>query len=394
MMGVPARLGETLWTLLAVAAAIAPGAVAAASDRFVPADPKFVVADLRQAQPDDELRPLLAAWRAAPAAELPAVALATAYLERARNLQEPRYFGRAEAVLAPVATQPAAGTASRRLYAEVLQFRHDFAGATALLDRLLRDNPRDTDARMRRAALRLTRGDFAGARADCAQLAASPGDMTAAGFACLAQSLAGTGDLDRANALLQALPGMPVEPAAQAYLLATRAELAERSGRESQAIADYCRALQLRPGDTAVRAALADLLVQQGEAGDAAAVLAVDRPNIALLVRSVALARGMQREALLKRAHDWMRIETERGDAGHHREAALLALAAGDSFAALAAASRNFEEQRELADVRLLARAAAQAADSQALRRLDDWLRATGFRDPVTENILTRSRRS
>jgi hypothetical protein len=54
----------------------------------------------------------------------------------------------------------------------------------------------------------------------------------------------------------------------------------------------------------------------------------------------------------------------------------------------LAAARLNFENQRELADVRVLARAAMQARDPEAQRSLREWLQDTGFQDAVTEDIL------
>ena len=125
-----------LLALLAVAAATG---VAAAADRFVPTDSGFVVANVRQAQPDERLRDLLLAWRANPATA-ESVALASAYIERARSLREPAFFGRAEAVLAPLASKPDAKGSLRRLYAEILQYRHDFAGAENLLDALLASN--------------------------------------------------------------------------------------------------------------------------------------------------------------------------------------------------------------------------------------------------------------
>jgi tetratricopeptide (TPR) repeat protein len=375
--------------VLAVAAATP---VAAASDRFVPADPAFVVAELSSSAPDAELRQLLGEWRAAPAEEPAALALAAAYLRRARALDEPRFQGRAEAVLAPFASRGGAHAETLRMQAQVLQFRHEFAGAQGLLDRLLREHPHDADARLRRAALRLTRGDFAGARADCAQLAAAGSGFAAPGFACLAQSLASQGDLRRARGLLHALE-VPADRTQRSYLLATRAELAERAGEVTLAANDYREALRLTPDDDALRASLADLLVGAGHTDEAASVLAVDRPSLGLLVRRAALAGGATRQALSTRAHDWLRVEAARGDAGHHREAALLALATGDDAAALTAASRNFDLQRELCDVRLLARAAVRRKDPVATGRLRDWLLTTGFEDVVTQGILASGAR-
>lgn len=72
----------------------------------------------------------------------------------------------------------------------------------------------------------------------------------------------------------------------------------------------------------------------------------------------------------------------------------MLALVDADAAGALAAARRNFEGQKELADVRVLARAARAARDPAALAELRRWLSDTGYRDSVTEGILDEHSRS
>ncbi|HEU4779902.1 MAG TPA: tetratricopeptide repeat protein [Steroidobacteraceae bacterium] len=389
MMRGPARL----MALLAVAAATQ---VAAAADRFVPSDPDFVVATVRTAQPDEKLLPLLAAWRADRAAAPTTVELAVAFIERAQTLREPMYFGRAEAVLAPLASKPGASATLRRLYAQVLQYRHEFAVAESLLDAVLREAPHDEDARLLRASVRLVRGDFSGARADCAQLVAAGGDGAMPGFACYAEALAGGGHLDRALALLDTVSGDrgSNETSARAYLLATRAELRERGDDLAGSIVDYREALRLAPDDDSIRAALADALASHGQPDEARKLLVIDKPSLALLVRSAALAEGPRRTELAGRARSWLALETARGDALHYREAAMLALINADPARALADARRNFEAQKELADVRVLARAARAARDAATLAALRQWLRETGYRDSVTEGILGASLRS
>jgi hypothetical protein len=368
-MGGPARL----LALLAVAAATyAQGAVAAASDRFVPVDPGFVVASIRQAQPDEELLPLLEAWRADRASTSTTATLAAALIERARSLREPAYFGRAEAVLAPLASRTDAAATLRRLYAEVLQYRHEFAAAEALLDAVLSDEAHDEDSRLLRASVRLVRGDFDGARADCAQLAAAGGRTAVPGFACFAEALAGGGDLTRGLALLGTVPA-----SGSAYLLATRGELRERNNDTPGAIEDYQAALKLAPGDDSIRAALADALAMSAMNKEAVELLAIDKPSVALLVRSAALVKGASRSELAARANSWLALEAARGDPLHFREAAMLALA-----------RTNFEKQKELPDVRVLARAALAAGDTGALSGLRRWLLETGYRDSVTTSIL------
>jgi hypothetical protein len=311
-------------------------------------------------------------------------------MERARSLREPSYFGRAEAVLEPLATEPGAGSMARRLYAQVLQYRHEFAAAEGLLDMVLREDSRDDDARLLRASVRLVRGDFEGARADCALLAAAGGAVAVPGFACFAEALAGGGHLERGLNLLNIVPAdqRNAEASASAYLLATRAELRERSDDAAGAIADYRAALSLAPHDDSIRAALADVQAAQGKTEEAQAVLAVDKPSVALLVRSAALANGSSRADLAARTGAWLALEAARGDALHFREAAMLALIEGNPARALAAARRNFQEQKELPDVRVLARAARAARDSSALSALRQWLLETGYRDSVTAGIV------
>lgn len=380
-MGGPARY----LTLLAFAAAAQ--LAAAATDRFIPADPGFVVASLDRA-PDPGLHALVVAWRAEPAGDA-ATALATALLERARTLREPNYVGRAESVLAPLTEHGTA--AQRRLHAETLQFRHAFTRAESLLDAVLSEDPRDSAARTQRASIRLVRGDFPGARADCARLVAAADSSAAIGVACLAEALAGTGDMERGRVLLATFPIDRADLRARAYLLTVRAELAERASDSVAAIADYRAALALDPHSDPIRAALADALLARGEREAARRVLDIERPSLALLLRQALAANGSERATLDARVRDWLGLERARGDATHHREAALLALAAGRSAEALAAARANFEIQRELPDVRVLAGAAVAARDAGAQRALRAWLDSTGFDDAVSERILAGS---
>ena len=369
--------------------AVAAAAQAAAADRFVPSDPKFVVANVKAALPDPQLRELIARWRQNPSEEAASVALAEGFLERAHRLREPMYIGRAEAVLAAAVRRPAVSSTAQRLYAQTLQYRHDFSAAEGVLGNALRAAPYDAAARAQRASLRLVRGDFAGARADCSRLLSSGGAGQAIALACLAQVQASSDRLSQAQSLLAAYPAPPAHDAAiRAYWLTVRGELNERANQLDRAIADYVAALALAPANDAIRATLADALVARGEPHEARELLAVERPGLALLVRRAACAQGAERDALRAQAAAWLALEAARGDSIHRREAALLALDGGDASQALLAARANFQQQKELADVRLLARAAVAASDAEARQQLGDWLRSTGYRDAVTEEIL------
>lgn len=383
----PARL--LTWLVVAVTAQCA----VAAPSRFVPANAVFMVANVSRAAPDAALRQRILAWQTQPT-RATRVALAEEFLDRARRLREPMFTGRAEALLAPAVTGGTASADERRLYAYTLQYRHDFIQAAALLDGILAATPHDAAARVQRASIRLVRGDFPGARADCAQLLAAGARTAAIGAACLAESFAGSGALARGLALLENFStGANADAASHAYLLTVRAELSERAGRPNDAAADYTAALELTPESDSVRAALADLMLARGEFTAAAALLNVDRPSLALRVRQALAARGTEQARLRPRAADWLDLERSRGDATHGREAAMLALDAGNHADALRAARANFDTQRELPDVRVLARAAVASGDADALRFLRQWLASTGFADTVTAAILAGAAR-
>lgn len=388
-MKLPAR---TIAVLAFAAATVAPTAVAAAN-RFVPDDPGFIVANVERFAPDAALRPLLEAWRSDRGSPAASRALAAAFIERARTLREPAYFGRAEAVLEPLIELPDTGGALRRLHAEVLQFRHEFSAAEQLLDGVLRTDPRDASSRALRASIRLVRGNFAGARADCAQLVGA-GEMQV-GLACLAEAMAGSGDAERALGVLAGArpPDAAPSDAGSGYLLAVRGELRERTGDIAGALTDYRAALEASPADDSIRAALADLLFAQRRTREAFDLLDVERPSLALVVRQAMVAPADRRAGCVARANEWLALEAARGDAIHFRETALLAMARGEVARALDAARANFESQRELADVRVLAAAAAAARDAGALSGLRAWLASTGFRDVVTEGILAAAPR-
>ena len=380
-----------LWTLLGLAAAA--HCAAAAPSRFVPANRQFAVANVSRAAPDAALRERILAWQAEPAGGARA-ALAQVFLDRAHSLREPTFVGRAEALLAPSTKAGTASADERRLYAYTLQYRHDFANAETLLDGILAAAPRDSAARVQRASIRLVRGEFAAARADCAQLLAAGDAAATVGAACLAESFAGTGDLVRGQLLLASFPlRADADAASRAYLLTVRAELAERAGRPAQAAADYAAAVALTPESDPARASQADLFLERGERAAAAAALDVERPSLALLVRQALASKGEQRAELQSRAASWLELERSRGDVAHDREAAMLALDAGDPVAAVQAARANFERQRELPDVRILARAATAARDREALQVLRDWLSTTKFADVVTAEILAGAAR-
>src|SRR5205823_8415508 len=84
---------------------------------------------------------------------------------------DPRFFGQAQAALAPWWKQPDPPPQALLLRATLKQSTHDFMGALTDLDRVLAANPRDGQALLTRATVLTVQGRYAEARADCARIA-------------------------------------------------------------------------------------------------------------------------------------------------------------------------------------------------------------------------------
>src|SRR5439155_5596474 len=80
-----------------------------------------------------------------------AVRLARRAIEAARETGDPRFFGQAQAALAPWWKQPDPPAQALLLRATLKQSTHDFTGALADLDRLVAANPRRARARFARS---------------------------------------------------------------------------------------------------------------------------------------------------------------------------------------------------------------------------------------------------
>ncbi len=372
-----------------VLALVSIGSLAHA-EPFVPTDDSLVV--LRVALPfgQERFRELESAVRAHPADASAVQRLADAYLEIGRRTGEPRYFGRAEAALAPWLDAPRPPVALALQMADIRQYRHEYDAALLLVDRVLEREPREPRALLMRAAIHLTRGRFEMARADCRMLLARGETML--GTTCLAQVMSMTGSLVAAERLLTALVERSAQlPAVQrGWMMTTLAEEQERSGRAESAERYLRQALELDAHHHYARLALADLLLDRGRAEEIPDLLAGMPKTEGVLLR---LAEAQQRSGPARANSDVLRARiaeaSRRGERLHRRDLVRLHLRVlGDERAALAHARDNWAEQREPVDARLLAEAALAARDVASLQELKDWRVQTGYEDQVLDQLL------
>lgn len=374
---------------LTLAAFAAPERAAASTPARVPVDPAEVIARVPPRDPDE-----VAARRALASApdelEL-AVQLARADIQRARSSSDPRYLGRAQATLARWWSVIDAPPDVLLLRATILQSLHDFPAARADLDRLVALRPDDAQAHLTRAVVATVTGDYVTARASCAAVAGLASALIAATCEAPLDGLAGQADAAYHH-LAQTLATARGHAEVRGWAETALAELAIQRGDTEAALAHLRSVVARDPDDAYARAALADVLLATGQAADASALLAGhEQIDSALVRRAIAehVAHGPDDARLVQAMRDRISAAAERGDRIHLREEARFALEVeADPARALRVARDNWGVQKELADARLLAKAAVAAREPAAADALVAWARATGVRDVELDRWL------
>lgn len=340
-----------------------------------------------------ELASMRASLAANPADLGRATALAQRYIEQARRDGDPRYLGYAQAALKPWWRQPrnAAPAEVLVLRATLAQSTHDFGAALADLDEVLRRDGANAQAWLTRATIQLVTGDYPGARASCARLLGRAPDLVLQ--TCLASvgSVSGQAraSYDNLERILAARPDAAAP--LRAWTATLLAEMAERLGEHGAAETHFRAAMKADPEDSYLQAAYADFLLERGRAPEVVRLLDARTANDALLLRhAIALQATGSPRAAQQRAALSARFEAarRRGDTVHRREEARFALAvAGDPREAVRLAKLNWAVQKEPADLRILAQAAAASGDADAARLVRDWLRYSRIEDRTLDAI-------
>lgn len=315
----------------------------------------------------------------------PAVAadVARRYIELGRASSDPRYFGYAQAALAPWWQAAAPPVPVLLLRATLLQSSHRFAEAIRDLDAVTRADPGNAQAWLTLATVQVVRGEYAAAVRSCGRVSSLANQL--ASMTCLANARAGSGQLVASERLLAlAIERSAAQDASTAGLrlwaLTLLGELSARRGDSMRAEQHFREALALAPGDSYLLGAYADLLLDQGRHAEAQALLRDHLRIDSLLLRHTLAGRAST--GAIAELQGRFDAAARRGDAIHQREQARFELhLRRNARAALELALANWQVQKEPADLRILLESALAARDPAAARQALAWRRQQGMED-------------
>lgn len=370
-------------------AVLQAGAVQAGAIR--PDDDQLVLATIAPQSVTPQQMTVLAADRGN--LEL-ALTVARAAIEQGRANADPRAYGEAEAALEPWWKNPHPPQQVRMLRAIIAQANHEFAKATADLDAILEASPRNAQARLSRAFLRMVTGQIDDAMSDCSALPYSGRGLIRS--ICLARAAALSGEAGKGKQLLQRAlaTGQQADPAMQRFALSVLADLEAGLGLGDNAATFYAAATSEASPDVFTLAAYADLLLDTGRPGDVLRLLDGKGEQDALLLRRAIAAK----RSADPRLGEWTTLLNERfaaaaaaGNRVHLREEALFRLAVeNNAGAALPLAVQNWSLQKEPADARILIEAALAAGRPASAQPVADFIAATKLDDARLKPLLAR----
>ena len=353
----------------------------------------FAAALVSPGRDDDvlEVLPAITRHRPAPGGSAPkaidTVAIAIAVrqdISMARQTGETRYWGRAQAALAPWWDRADAPIDLAVLQATVQQGRHEFDASRKVLTAALARTPQHAQGWLNLAALERLSARYAESLAACDAVSRAGQALYANACRLETQSLQGQHGV--ATQGLSTLVAQTRDAGQLSWLQSLLAEAQERAGSDLAAADAYRRSLA-HEADLYTSIAYSDLALRTGKPSQALQTLAALPDTDAVVLRRAAAwkrlgdVRWRDARALLQ---ERMAELKRRGDdpALHGRELALAALWLDeDAATALTLAKTNLQLQREPIDWWVAVQSARAAKDTVALSEIEEAIRKTGLQD-------------
>jgi tetratricopeptide (TPR) repeat protein len=338
-----------------------------------------------------ELRRLRDQLARAPTDVAQALAVAGRYIELGQSQTDARYYGYAQAALAPWWGLRDPPPEVLLLRAAIRQSRHEFDRALEDLSRLLEKDPRDPQAWLMQAVIFIVRADYRAARQACEALARLRRAFLA--FSCMGSLASLSGRAEGGYGLLVLAKGHShgATPAERVRLETLLGKTAERMGDRQRAEVHFQEARQLGPHDAYLLGVYADFLLDQGRAGEVVALLREETRVDGLLLRLTLAEREIGAagtDAHIEELRARFAASRQRGDSLHQGEEARFLLHLVDQpQAALTLAQANWAVQREPRDARILLEAALASAQPEAARPALEMLERTKLEDAALRRL-------
>lgn len=326
------------------------------------------------------------------------VKLSMAYLDYGRGTGDARYLGRAAAVIAPWLREQPAPVPVLLVHATILQSKHYFAAARAVLMDVLRRQPDNEQGWLTLATVAQVQGDYSTARKSCAYLLGG-GDLLVP-LVCLSSLNAVTGRAAQSARILKALwpqaRSQPVE--VQSWMQGIMADTARYLGNDADADRHFRAALQLTPGNNFLLADYGDFLLDQHRPQEALDLVKDYSSSDTSFLRQVYAESALhspRAEADAKQMARRFAAIDQRGSRTYQREEAGFALyIEHDPLRALQLAQRDWTVQRTPEDMRVLLAAALAAHHPEAGEPVLAELASSRFQYPVLVKLAARARKA
>jgi predicted Zn-dependent protease len=328
-----------------------------------------------------------------------AVRLAQAYIDYGRGTGDARYLGRALALVDPWLRRKPSPIPALMIQATVLQSRHEFVAAEAVLQHIVTIDPDDPQAWLTLASVLQVQGAMDRARHACARLMGSMDALITA--ACIGSLDAVTGRAGDGYQVIELLLQQePNEPATiRAWVEGLLADAARYQGRDSLAEQHFRAALLQAPDDNFLLADYADFLLAHGRYADVITLLQgqtqSDTSFLRLVLAETALKQSRASADTAALAQRFLDLEV-RGDHGlYAREQARFLLDLQHApQQALSVALDDWALQHTPEDAEIVLRAALAANQPQAAQPVLEFLQRTRLEYPATRALALQLQRA
>lgn len=330
--------------------------------------------------------PLPTVSASAPENQARAITDIVALLQLAQREGDPRYLGYAEARL----DRLSATTETRVLQARLQQANHRFPEALVNLHQVLQSDPAHTEALLLQASIYQVRGEYQLAQQSCQRIQQLEALLLA--LACRAQVDGLNGHAKPALTQLQKLSALDkgLSPDQRTWIHLALGDLALRMGRQEVAGNAY-RKVMLNSVDAL--AAYADWLLANDRAADVISLLRDHSRHDGLLLRLTMAEHRLGlpgAQAHIQELQSRFAALLARGENSHLREEALFTLhLLGNTSRALLLARRNWQQQREPADLLIYKMAATSRKSTADLALIRKWLQSSRLQDVRLEMAST-----